>query len=364
MGKPDKKLKKILCVLGITGAVYGIFRFLLPLVVPFLLAWALALLLRPSSSWLARHSRISVNIKGKKRVVAIPVGVIGIGELLVMLTLLCIIIYCCGYMLIQEAGMFLNQIPAWIEELDVWLTGMCHQIEDCLCLNPNCLVVLMREMLRGLADSMKQAAMPYLMVNSVTVFRIGMKIMVVSVILLVSAGLVLQEMDMWKRRIQYSIFCEEYTRIGRCLAITANAYLKTQGIIMLLTSGICTGGFWLLGNPYYILAGISIGILDALPIFGTGTVLVPWAVFCFFQRRWGRGLLLLALYLVCYFLREILEAKMMGNRVGLSSLETLVSMYVGLQLFGVAGFLLGPIGLLLVKEMVSLYDPPVERHEE
>ena len=63
----------------------------------------------------------------------------------------------------------------------------------------------------------------------------------------------------------------------------------------------------------------------------------------------------MAIYLICYLLREILEAKMMGNRVGLTSLETLISMYVGLQLFGIAGFLLGPIGLLLIEEMVNLY---------
>ena len=124
---------------------------------------------------------------------------------------------------------------------------------------------------------------------------------------------------------------------------------------MLLTTLICTGGFWLLKNPYYILAGMGIGILDALPIFGTGTILVPWGIFCFFQKRWGEGLILMALYLICYLLREILEAKMIGNRVGLTSLETLISMYVGLQLFGIAGFLLGPIGLLLIEEMVNLY---------
>ncbi len=355
MGKPDKKLKKILCILGVTGAVYGVFRYLLPLVVPFLMAWGLALLLRPSAFWLAQRCRMGINIRGKRKVIAIPVGVIGVAELMVALSVLFTVIYFAGRKLCMEAGMFLNQIPVWVEEMDVWLTGMCHKIEECFCLSPDCLVILMREMLQGLADSIKQAAMPYLMVNSVTVFRVGMEIIVVSVILLVSVGMILQEMEQWKRRCIRSLFCEEYARISRCLAITANAYLKTQGIIMLLTTLICTGGFWLLKNPYYILAGMGIGILDALPIFGTGTILVPWGIFCFFQKRWGEGLILMALYLICYLLREILEAKMMGNRVGLTSLETLISMYVGLQLFGIAGFLLGPIGLLLIEEMVNLY---------
>ena len=166
-------------------------------------------------------------------------------------------------------------------------------------------------------------------------------------------GLCLQEMDRWKKRCAMSIYNREYALIGRRLAIVANAYLKTQGIIMMLTAAICTVGFWLLGNPYYILAGVGIGILDALPVFGTGTVLIPWAVVMFFSGRWGRGIVLLALYLICYFLREILEAKLMGDRVGLSPLETLMSMYVGLELFGIVGFLLGPVGLLLIKDLVE-----------
>lgn len=65
---------------------------------------------------------------------------------------------------------------------------------------------------------------------------------------------------------------------------------------------------------------------------------------------------MLAIYLACYFLREILEAKLMGSRVGLSSLETLISMYVGLQLFGILGLLLGPVGILLIGDMVKAWE--------
>lgn len=105
-----------------------------------------------------------------------------------------------------------------------------------------------------------------------------------------------------------------------------------------------------MGNSYYILAGVGIGILDALPVFGTGTVLIPWAVLCFLRGQWGRGLMVFGIYLICYFLREILEARLMASKVGLTPLETLASMYVGLQILGIFGFLLGPLGLLLVKE--------------
>ena len=349
MGKPDKKLKKILFIMGITGAVYGSFRYLLPLVVPFLLAWGLAALLRPSARWISAKCRVTV--RGKTW--AVPVGLAGVVELVIILALLGIGLYAGGRKLLFEAGLLMEQIPVWTEALDRWLTGICRRMEECLCLKDGLLVVLMREMLKGLIVSMKDAAMPYLMVNSVSVFRWGIGISVVLVIVLAATGMALQEMDVWKKRCRRSIYREEFALIGRRLAIMANAYGKTQLIIMTLTSLICMLGFWLMKNPYYILLGIGIGLLDALPIFGTGTVLIPWAVVRMVQGQWKMAVALTLLYLICYFLREILEAKLMGEQVGLSPLETLISMYVGLQLFGIAGFLLGPIGLLLIRDLVE-----------
>ena len=103
------------------------------------------------------------------------------------------------------------------------------------------------------------------------------------------------------------------------------------------------------------MAGIGIGVLDALPIFGTGTVLIPWRLICLCMGRWGRALALFALYLICYLIREYLETKLMSNQVGLSPLETLAAVYVGLQLFGFPGFILGPLGLLLIEDLVEAW---------
>ena len=350
MGKPEKKLKKILLILGITSAVYGSFRFLLPLVIPFLLAAVLAVLLRPSALWIAKHLRVRIP---HEKYIGLPVGVAGVLELLVIAVVISVCIYLGGKKLCMEASLFISRVPEWIELLDLWLTSVCHDIENVFCLKADVLVVLIREMLQGLMRSIKSAAMPYLMVNSVSVVKWGIGITVMSVVVLVSVGLCLQEMDKWKKRCVMSIYSREYALIGRRLAIVANAYLKTQGIIMLLTASICTTAFWLLGNPYYILLGVGIGLLDALPVFGTGTVLIPWAAVLFFGRQWGEGAALITLYVICYFLREILEAKLMGDQVGLSPLETLIAMYVGLELFGIVGFLLGPIGLLLIEDLVE-----------
>ena len=119
-------------------------------------------------------------------------------------------------------------------------------------------------------------------------------------------------------------------------------------MIMAVTAMICTLGLTLLGNPYSVLLGLGIGLLDALPVFGTGAVLVPWGAFLLLERQWWRGAVLLFIYGLCYFIRQFLEAKLMGSRMGLSALETL-------ELFGVSGFFLGPVGLLIIEDLVKLY---------
>lgn len=349
MVQPNEKLKKIIIVTGVTGAVYVCFKYLLPLVIPFLFAYGIAVLLRPSAQWVSKASQVT--IRGRR--FKIPVGAAGGVELLLLLGLLGAGIYLGGRKLYGELGMLMDQIPVWIDGLDLWLTGICHNMELFFCLKEDCLVVLVRDMLLGLIASVKSTAMPYLMVNSMTIFGWFVKVTIVWVILMIGVILTLQEMDSLKARGRRSLFEAELRMIKRRLEVVCNAFVKTQGTIMLLTMTICTAGFWMLKNPYYVLGGISLGLLDALPIFGTGTVLIPWAIISFIRGRFAYGGALLAIYVICYFLREMIEAKMMGDKVGLSPLETLISMYVGLQLLGLLGFLLGPIGLLLIKDMVS-----------
>ena len=124
---------------------------------------------------------------------------------------------------------------------------------------------------------------------------------------------------------------------------------------MFVTMAVCAAGLFLMGNPYYLLLGVAIGILDALPILGTGTVFLPWILAEVFQRDWKSAVCLAVIYGICYFVREIMETKLMGNEVGLSPLETLAAIYVGLLLFGLWGFILGPMGLLLIEDFVKTY---------
>ena len=351
MVNPGRKLKKILLILGITGAVYGGFKVLLPLVIPFLLAYAAALCLRPSVRYF--ENRLQWKMFGKAW--QVPVGMIGAAEMVLILAVLVGLVYFGGAYLTGQLERLVAAVPRGISWLDVHLTGVCRSIERTLGLRPEFLVSGVREMLRELGATVKEATMPTIMNNSVTVISGLIEAVVLLVLFFIATLMFLTEMDEIRERKNRSMFHREFALIGRRLVLVGSAWIRTESVIILVTSVLCVLGLWFIGDNYALVIGIGIGLLDALPLFGSGAVLIPWGIFLILQKHWLDGAVLLAVYIFCYFLRQMLEAKLMGDMVGLSPVETLISMYVGFQLFGLAGFLLGPIGLLMIGDLVELY---------
>lgn len=353
MGKPEKKLKKILRILGITGAVYGVFRFLLPLVVPFLFAVLFAVWLWPSAQKISRHLRWKV--PGIRRELIIPEGAVAVFELLLLFAILMGIVSLGGRKLFQELVRLSERLPLWVQEMDRGLTKLCRLTEQTFCLKTDMAVLAVRAMLKEGIFSLRQRAMTLFVNHSASCLRFFVYMGVFGAIVLIATGLLVQEMDFWKKRFRQSEFHEEWSRVCERLTNAGTAYLRAQGILLVITTLICVVGFWLMGNPYYLLVGIAVGILDALPVFGVGTVLIPWAILMLILGKWERAIWLFVIYVICYFLREILEAKLMSRKVGMTPFETLLSMYVGVQLFGIFGFLLGPAGFLLIRDLNQVW---------
>ena len=103
--------------------------------------------------------------------------------------------------------------------------------------------------------------------------------------------------------------------------------------------------------------GIGIGFLDALPVFGTGTVFVPWILVLALQKRFASAAVLAVTYGICMLTREILEPRLIGNRLGILPIVILMSVYVGVKLYGFEGILLGPLSVLLIRELWEQITP-------
>ena len=351
MVRPEKKLKKILLILGITGAVYGGFRYLLPLVIPFLFAYATALWLRPSVRFLER--RLVVSLGGRKR--HFPGWLIGAAELVLLFAAASLFFYLSGSLFFSQIRALLSRLPVWMEELDQWVTESCRRMETLLGFREGFLTETAKRMAEDLMEEIRGATMPALMNNSVQLVEKLAGGFVFLFIYFVAVVLCLQEMEELREKRSRSTFHRELTLLSRRLVTVGTAWLKTQLVLFFFVSAVCMTGLFLMGNSYFLILGPVIGLVDALPVFGAGAVLIPWFVLSFLQGHWGRGLILLGVYLICYFSRQFAEAKLMGGQVGLTALETLFSMYVGLKLFGIAGFILGPIGFLIIEDLLRLY---------
>lgn len=130
-------------------------------------------------------------------------------------------------------------------------------------------------------------------------------------------------------------------------------WLRAQGILMAVTFLLLGVGFLLIGVDAAVLLAAGVALLDALPVFGTGTVLLPWALASTLGGNLRRGIALAALYAVLWLIRSLLEPKLIASRAGLHPLAALFAMYLGFSLFGVAGILLAPLAAVLVRQ---LYD--------
>ena len=130
-------------------------------------------------------------------------------------------------------------------------------------------------------------------------------------------------------------------------------YLKTEALILIINWFVCSFALFLIRNPYFFLLGMLIAVLEALPVIGSGLFLVPWSIFEFLGQNYFSAAVLITAYLISLFAREILEAKLLGKGMGLNPFFTLITIYVGVELFGATGIFLGPIGAVLIRALAT-----------
>jgi sporulation integral membrane protein YtvI len=126
-------------------------------------------------------------------------------------------------------------------------------------------------------------------------------------------------------------------------------FLRAQLILSLVTFFLSVIGLLLLQVKYAAVLAFLIVLVDILPILGTGSILVPWAVYNFITGSSSLAVGLLVLFAVITVVRRIIEPKILGASLGISALAALASLYLGFQLMGVFGLILGP-ALVIVFE--------------
>lgn len=136
-------------------------------------------------------------------------------------------------------------------------------------------------------------------------------------------------------------------------------WLRAQAMLSCVTFFELLLGFLLMRQRYALLLALLITLLDALPVFGTGTALVPWALFTLLFGFPPRAIVLLALHLCTLITRNTLEPKLISAQAGLPPVASLFAMYLGYCAFGVAGMILFPFFLLLVSQVANVSESKI-----
>jgi sporulation integral membrane protein YtvI len=131
------------------------------------------------------------------------------------------------------------------------------------------------------------------------------------------------------------------------LAEASIGFLKAQIILSFVTFILAFTGLWILQAPYKTLLALLIVVVDILPILGTGSVLVPWAVVAFFQNNDFLGTGLIILFVVITVIRRTIEPKIFAQNLGISPLASLISLFIGFKLIGFIGMFIGP-GIVII----------------
>ncbi len=148
------------------------------------------------------------------------------------------------------------------------------------------------------------------------------------------------------------------TKHAKEITSSLGGYLKAEIILSIITFMVVLTGlniFYLIGMnvDYPILMAIVIGFVDALPILGAGSVMIPWSIILFLNSNNSLAFSVIGLYIFIVVLKQLLEPKLVSNNIGIHPIFTLIAMYTGFKLIGIMGLLIGPIVLIIIKNIFA-----------
>lgn len=343
-------VKTMLTVAAAFLAVWFSSRFLLPLLSPFLLGFLLALAAEPMVRFLSGRLHVPRGISA------------GIGVGMAFCILAMVFLLLCAFAIRELkhlAGVLPNLAEAaqsGVSLLQSWLLSLAAR-------TPQSVRSLLQENILSLFSD--GAAL----VSKVLQFLLGLAGNLLSHIpdsalslgtAIISGFMISAKLPRIRRWILRRLPREKLRPIFETVGRIKNAllgWLTAQLKLMAMTMMILMLGFTILRIPYAPLWAAGVALVDALPVLGTGTILIPWAAICFLQQDAARAIGLLGTYAAASLTRSILEPRLLGHHLGLDPLVTLIALYGGYKLWGIGGMILAPMLTVAALQVVPGLGP-------
>ncbi len=344
-----QKYKDFLLKFGYWAAIaliaYLIWKYLFVYLLPFLIAYAVASLLRPAVVWLGKK----LHIQRK------PISII---------LVLFVYIFVAGALVLLSVGI-VTEVVDLVSGMPEYYTSDIAPALDKLGgdvlnllshLDPSTVEALkdmVPDALSSLGSAVTKFSMQAVSWASGTAVEFPGKLMA-TVVCVIATVFLAADFERVNAFIKKSL-PEKAVSILRSaknsLRNILENYAKSYVLILLLTFVEISVGLLLIGCEKAFLIALIVAVFDILPIVGSGTVILPWAIISLVQGNIGYGIALIVLYVVVTIVRQIMEPKIVGRRVGLHPLATLLCMWLGVKLFGVVGLFALPVSILIIKEL-------------
>ena len=327
---PRKYIFYGLCAL----MAYFFARYLLPSAMPFLLGAGLALAAEPLVALLGRRM---------PRAAAAGIGVT------VTFLLCALLVTALAGFLVRELGLLAHVLPELLEAARGGMESLELFLTDLVARSPESMRPLLIEEVEQLFSGGSA------LLDRLTGWLLGLASRLLSALPdsalgfgtgLIASFMISARLPRWKDWLSRRIPGEKLQAAAAALTGLKEAvlgWLKAQAKLCGVTWLGLAVGFALLGIRHAPLWAGAVALVDAFPILGTGTVLVPWSLVSFLQGDPGRAFGLLGLYGAVTLIRSLLEPRLVGRHLGLDPLVTLIALYTGYRLWGLMGMLLSPI---------------------
>lgn len=329
----------------VTAGVCLFFRYLLPLIFPFLLAYMLIRLLYPVMNYF--HDRLKF-----------PRFLSHYGILFVFLTGIAGILLVIIWKLIAQLRLLFVNFPVYRQILSNTLSKQterfCHCIDYYFNLENGTVLNFCEKQLQQFEKNSEELLTSQAGKTLLDCISGSFHFLAVLAIIIISMLILVKEIDpLHKAYRNSSVFQPVHFVLSR-LKEGGLTYLKAEGIILIINWLVCSFGLFLIHNPYFFLIGMGIAIFDAFPVLGSGMIFVPWSLYEFLSHDYYPASILITAYLITLFIREFLEAKLIGKGLGFNPFLMIISIFIGIELFGVTGIFLGPLALVLIQGIIRL----------
>ena len=328
--------KKFFSILAVFLLVWFSIRYLFPLFLPFLLGAGLALAAEPMVSFLAKRGHIPRSV------------CTGIGVSMAFCFIAMLVLLVCAF-LVRELGALAGVMPDLEETAQSGITQLQGWLLELTTHTPQSIQPLLSQNVSSLFSdgaALLDRAVRYVLslagnlLSHIPDSALGLGTTVISVFM-ISAKLPKIKAGIFRRLPKEKL--RPMLAAAKRIKNAVGGWLLAQIKLMGVTFAILCLGFLLLRISYAPLWALAVSLVDALPVLGTGTVLIPWSLICLLQGDGARAIGLISVYIVATLTRSALEPKLVGRHLGLDPLLTLMALYAGYKLWGIGGMILAPL---------------------